>query len=209
MSAEPSRSQGRRFSMPLSPTASAEAPRFARSRCAGCRRVRRAMAAPSATRFAAAAPGGRAGAGCRRARCTTPVARRRASSNRSASRIVGRRPAGADCSVGGGLQIKGWLPGHLERGAGHRDRNPERRAGAGLAIGAMADHGLVGVGLAFDADRAAMAGAVDSHEMAPFACAAASSIAAMSASDRPKWWPISCTSTCWTIAPRVSSCSAQ
>ena len=35
------------------------------------------------------------------------------------------------------------------------------------------------------------------------------SIASMSASDRPKWWPISCTSTWVTMAPSVSSCAAQ
>ena len=38
---------------------------------------------------------------------------------------------------------------------------------------------------------------------------AAASSAAMSSSERPKWWPISCTRTCTTIAPSVSSCSAQ
>src|SRR5262249_31285477 len=35
------------------------------------------------------------------------------------------------------------------------------------------------------------------------------SIAAMSWSERPKWWPISCTSTWVMIAPNASSCSAQ
>src|SRR5262245_44115590 len=35
------------------------------------------------------------------------------------------------------------------------------------------------------------------------------SIAAMSSSERPKWWPISCTSTWVMIASNVSSCSAQ
>ena len=200
----------RRFSMPLSPTASAEAPRFARSRCAGCRRVRRAMAAPSATRFAAAAPGW---SRWRRMPtrtmydCLLPVAGRRRIDRRAATRAEGLQARIA--AVGGGLQVERWLSGHLERVAGHRDRNAERRAGAGLAIGAVADHDLLRVGLAFDGDGAAMAGAVDFHEMAPFACSAASSIASMSASDRPKWWPISCTSTCWTIAPSVSSCSAQ
>ena len=38
---------------------------------------------------------------------------------------------------------------------------------------------------------------------------AASSIAAMSSSERPKWWPISCTSTWVMIVPSASSCSAQ
>src|SRR6476469_516055 len=35
------------------------------------------------------------------------------------------------------------------------------------------------------------------------------SIRIMSSSERPKWWPISCTSTCVMMAPSVSSCSAQ
>src|SRR5262245_27713406 len=35
------------------------------------------------------------------------------------------------------------------------------------------------------------------------------SIAAMSSSERPKWWPISCTRTWVMIAPKASSCSAQ
>src|SRR5205823_2703847 len=39
--------------------------------------------------------------------------------------------------------------------------------------------------------------------------ATSASIAAMSSSERPKWWPISCSSTWVTILPRVSSCSAQ
>ncbi len=38
---------------------------------------------------------------------------------------------------------------------------------------------------------------------------AAASIASMSASDMPKWWPISCTSTWVMIAPSASSCSLQ
>ena len=38
---------------------------------------------------------------------------------------------------------------------------------------------------------------------------AAASIASMSSSEKPKWWPISCTSTWVTTAPSVSSCSAQ
>src|SRR4029453_6984609 len=37
----------------------------------------------------------------------------------------------------------------------------------------------------------------------------AASIAAMSSSERPKWWPISCTSTWVMMAPSDSSCSAQ
>src|SRR5437762_1050084 len=38
---------------------------------------------------------------------------------------------------------------------------------------------------------------------------AAASIPSMSSSDNPKWWPISCTSTCVMMVPSVSSCSAQ
>jgi hypothetical protein len=42
---------------------------------------------------------------------------------------------------------------------------------------------------------------------APYVTLASSAI--MSSSDIPKWWPISCTSTCVTMAPKLSSFSAQ
>src|SRR5262249_46227637 len=55
------------------------------------------------------------------------------------------------------LDVSRRLAGHAERGAGHRHRYAERRAGAGLAIGAVADRGLLRIGLAFDRDVAAVA----------------------------------------------------
>src|SRR5205085_1466084 len=67
------------------------------------------------------------------------------------------------------------------------------------------DSELIGGGNARDA------GATDDdlRRCAHAASSAARSIASMSASDIPKWWPISCTSTWVMISPSVSSCSAQ
>src|SRR6185295_4065696 len=66
-------------------------------------------------------------------------------------------------AVGRGLEVAGGLAGHREGVAGHRHRDAERRARAGLTVGAMADRDFLGIRLALDGDRAAMARAVDSH----------------------------------------------
>src|SRR5205807_1609831 len=55
-------------------------------------------------------------------------------------------------AVGRGLEIAGRLPRHLERRAGHRDRDAERRARTRLTVRAMADRGLLRIGLALDRD---------------------------------------------------------
>ncbi len=71
-------------------------------------------------------------------------------------------------AVGRGLQVVGRLALHLELAARDRHRDAERRAGAGLAIGAMADVDLLRIGLAFDGDAAAMARAGDFHDVLPY-----------------------------------------
>src|SRR5262249_59303679 len=65
------------------------------------------------------------------------------------------------------LDVSRRLASHAERGARHRHRDAERRARAGLAIGAVADRRLLGIGLAFDRDVAAVARAVDLHSAIP------------------------------------------
>src|ERR1700726_4924197 len=81
-------------------------------------------------------------------------------------------------AVRSGLHIDGRLPRHLERAAGDRDRDAERGARGGLAIGAMANLRPLRIGLAFDLDGAARAPAVDFHDTLPFVSSAACSIAA-------------------------------
>src|SRR5271169_3594058 len=109
----------------------------------------------------------------------------------------------------GGLQVDRGLPVHFEIVAGDRNRYPKGAAGSGLAIGAVADHDAFRIDLGRDGDRAAMAGAFHPHDVFPIGSSTELSMISISASDRPKWWPISCTSTCRMIAPSVSSCSAQ
>src|SRR5262249_9366266 len=111
-------------------------------------------------------------------------------------------------AVGCCLEVGCGFSGHSECFARNRYRHPEGRSGTGLAIGTMTNHHLAGIDFAFDGDRAAVTSTVDLHGAGPLSSTDAS-IASMSASERPKWWPISCTSTCSTIAPSVSSCSAQ
>src|SRR6516165_20885 len=129
---------------------------------------------------------------------------------------IDRRAAGAaerlharTAALGRGLYIDRRLADDFESRASDRDGNPKGSAGCGLAIGAMTDLRLFQVGFRLDLDRAAGASAINFHQSAPFDCSAVCSIAAISASDKPKWWPISCTSTCLMMAPSVSSCSAQ
>src|SRR5215208_429827 len=127
---------------------------------------------------------------------------------------IDRRAAGGTEGLGAriaafrrGANVDRGLSLHLEAVAGDGNRNAERRCGPGLAIGAMTNHRLLRIGFGFDADRPAQACAVDFH--ASSSSSAAFSMASMSSSDRPKWWPISCTSTCVMIKPKLSSCSAQ
>src|ERR1700704_3748542 len=93
--------------------------------------------------------------------CLLPLARRGRIDRRPAARAEGLHARIA--AVGRRLDVIRRLPGHPERGARDRDRDAERRTGAGLAIGAVADLGLLRIGLAFDGDIAAVAGAVDFH----------------------------------------------
>src|ERR1041385_8750469 len=83
---------------------------------------------------------------------------------------IDRRAAGAaerlhpwPAAVGGGLDVIGRLALHLEDVARDRHRNAERRAGAGLAVGAVANPDLLRVRFAFDGNRAAVARASDPH----------------------------------------------
>src|SRR5215471_17267110 len=94
-----------------------------------------------------------------------PLARRRRIDRRAAARA--ERLHARIAAVRGRLDVVHRLAGHAEGGAGHRHRHAERRAGAGLAIGGMADRGLVGIGIALDGDEAAMARAVDFHSWYP------------------------------------------
>src|SRR5262249_28125058 len=96
-----------------------------------------------------------------------PLARRGRVDRRAAART--ERLDARIAALGRGLQIAGRLSRHPERRAGNRDRDAERGAGAGLAIGAMADRGLLRIGLGFDGDVAAVARAVDFHAQSPLA----------------------------------------
>src|SRR3981189_3330075 len=90
-----------------------------------------------------------------------PLARRGRIDRRPAARAEGLHARIA--AVGRRLDVASRLPRHPERGARDRDRDAEGRTGAGLAIGAVADLGLLRIGLAFDGDIAAVAGAGDCH----------------------------------------------
>src|SRR5712671_174062 len=90
------------------------------------------------------------------------LARRGRIDRRSAARAEGLHARIA--AVGRRLDVARRLSRHPERGARHRDRDPEGRTGAGLAIGAVADLRLLRIGLALDGDEPAVAGAVDFHE---------------------------------------------
>src|ERR1700694_4503622 len=88
-----------------------------------------------------------------------PLAGRRRIDRRSAARA--ERLDARVAAVGRRLDVTRRLSGHSERRARNGDRDAERRAGAGLTIGAMTDRRLVGIGLTLDRDVAAVAGAVD------------------------------------------------
>src|SRR5581483_9060265 len=105
---------------------------------------------------------------------------------------IERRPAGAAKSLdpriaalGGRLNVSARLAGNLQRRARHSDRDAERGAGRSLAIGAMAQIGVIRIGFGFDPDRAAGASAVHFH-VDSLDCSFVSSMAAMSPSERPK-----------------------
>src|SRR5262245_47344746 len=76
------------------------------------------------------------------------LARRGGIDRRAAARA--ERLQARMAALGRGLEIAGRLSGHLEGRARNRHRDAERRAGAGLAIRAMADLGFLGIGVAFD-----------------------------------------------------------
>ena len=53
---------------------------------------------------------------------------------------------------------------HPERFAGHGNRDAKRGACSGLAVGAMADADLIGIGLALDGDGPALAASGNFHD---------------------------------------------
>src|SRR5712691_4123393 len=94
-----------------------------------------------------------------------PLARRGRIDRRSATGT--ERLNARIAAVRRGLEIGRRRSRHSKRRAGHRNRDAERRARAGLTIGAVADRGLLRIGLALDRDVAAVARAVDLHGLSP------------------------------------------
>src|SRR5579883_2849072 len=86
----------------------------------------------------------------------------------------------------GGFLVDRRLAPHFEGSARHGNTDAKRRPGARLTVGAMADRHLFRIGLGLDADEAAVAGTINFHDSIPSPSCVAPSMAAMSASDRPK-----------------------
>src|SRR6516225_7964089 len=71
-------------------------------------------------------------------------------------------------ALGGGLEVCRRLTRYAKGRTGNRNIDAEGRAGAGLAISAVANRGLLRVRFAFDPDVSAVARAVDFHGFVPF-----------------------------------------
>src|SRR5215470_14020445 len=92
---------------------------------------------------------------------------RRGRINRRAAAWTERLQASI-AALGRGLEICRRLARYAKGCTGNRNIDAEGRAGAGLAIGAVANRGLLRVRFAFDTDVAAVARAVDFHGFVPF-----------------------------------------
>src|SRR5262249_31254702 len=92
---------------------------------------------------------------------------RRGRINRRAAAWTERLQASI-AALGRGLEVCRGLARYAKGCTGNGNINAEGGAGANLAIRAVANRGLLAVRFAFDPDIAALARAVDFHELVPF-----------------------------------------